>query len=409
MVTRSRVCGLIVLIGVFSGSSGDSEAKESGPSRASRAAAKAHEQKAGIFFEQHAFAHAIDELEEANRLDPHPEYLFNIAGSYRKLYQQQRSIDNYKKAIDYYERYLAADPHGERVNEVRANIEAIKKLIDEEPVPPPAPATPTPATPIVAKPAEPVSKPTRDQPVSDTPSATPPTAAPPTAEKQPQSARAVAIVPSRESTAPVVSPKAPAQTALAQPSEALGAPSGPSASPSPTPPSVLVSREPAPDVLQTDRSGGATKRRRLMILGGVSLALAVTSFALALVSVAEYHSLENDAHASLVTLSADAGGSYTSQQSAWFSSPTCTVPGNPPKDDAATYAGQCNSAQTWAGAATGFLVGAGTFAVVGIVTLIVASRSPPQGEQVLTFHPRIRSVSPHVSSTGGGLNAVFDF
>jgi len=84
------------------------------------AGAKEHFKAGQDYYSQGRYEKAIEEFEEAYRLDPRPLLLFNIAQTYEKM-------GNVIKAIEMFKKYLAADPDTEEreslLNKI-ANLEA---------------------------------------------------------------------------------------------------------------------------------------------------------------------------------------------------------------------------------------------------------------------------------------------
>jgi len=99
------------------------------------------------------FAEAADEYQAAYDLDPRPAMLFNIAQAHRLAGHKQL-------AVDFYKRYLQAQPDGAGAREARQwTAELTRQLEAERPVTPPPtrpdppPITP-PATPTLAPPSQ---------------------------------------------------------------------------------------------------------------------------------------------------------------------------------------------------------------------------------------------------------------
>lgn len=99
------------------------------------------------------FAEAADEYQAAYDLDPRPAMLFNIAQAHRLAGHKQL-------AVDFYKRYLQAQPDGAGAREARQwQAELSRQLEAERPVTPPPtrpdppPVTP-PATPQLAPPSQ---------------------------------------------------------------------------------------------------------------------------------------------------------------------------------------------------------------------------------------------------------------
>ena len=72
-------------------------------SSASAQAAKQHFMAGQSYYQQGRYEKAIEEFEEAYRLDPKPLLLYNIAQSHEKL-------GNLKEAVEYLEKFLKEDP-----------------------------------------------------------------------------------------------------------------------------------------------------------------------------------------------------------------------------------------------------------------------------------------------------------
>ncbi len=100
---------------------------------------------------------ALDHLQRAYALAPHPELLFNIARCYEELHHRG-------KAVDAYDRYLAVQPND---TAARERAEALRQDLAANPEPPEPPAvvptTPPPTTaPVLVldkAPAPPARKP----------------------------------------------------------------------------------------------------------------------------------------------------------------------------------------------------------------------------------------------------------
>ena len=87
--------------------------------------AKAHFKQGKAFQDVGAFAKAAVEYKTAYDLDPRPEMLFNIAQAYRLAGDKQ-------SAVDYFQKYLAAQPSGPGANEARIHIAELTKQLEEE-------------------------------------------------------------------------------------------------------------------------------------------------------------------------------------------------------------------------------------------------------------------------------------
>ena len=137
------------------------------PARAQPSArdqAKQHFKQGKALQEAGEYDAAVDAYRAAYDLDQRPEMLFNIAQAYRLGNRKQQ-------AIDYYLRYLAAQPNGPGVREARQWIAELSRQIEAdrpppiEPAEPEPPSTPPPLTP-------PSSTPPRSEPGPRTQAAT---------------------------------------------------------------------------------------------------------------------------------------------------------------------------------------------------------------------------------------------
>jgi tetratricopeptide (TPR) repeat protein len=101
--------------------------------------AKAHFMVGKGYRELGEYRKAAEEFKAAYAIDPRPEMLFNIAQAYRLAGDKQ-------EALDYFEKYLAAQPDGSGAVEAREHVTALKQQIADDA----AHSTATPAPPIVA-------------------------------------------------------------------------------------------------------------------------------------------------------------------------------------------------------------------------------------------------------------------
>jgi len=115
-----------------------------------RAEARRHFRAGLQLVTQRRYAEAIAEFEEANRILPNANVLFNIARAYA-------DADDLDRAIDYYTRYLTADvPDRAEIERVVRDLERRRRdraapLLPQPPAPGPASGTPTtPDTPPAA-------------------------------------------------------------------------------------------------------------------------------------------------------------------------------------------------------------------------------------------------------------------
>jgi tetratricopeptide (TPR) repeat protein len=98
-----------------------------------RQKARAHFRAGTAFYEVGGYDRAIVEYEEAYRLLPLPELLFNLG-------QAARLKGDVKLAAAYYRRFLEAKPTGELTDEARARLRELS--VETEPPPAPAPLPP---------------------------------------------------------------------------------------------------------------------------------------------------------------------------------------------------------------------------------------------------------------------------
>lgn len=83
-------------------------------------------------YEKGEFVRARDELLAAYQLEPRPELLFALG-------QVELNIGHYKKAIDYYEQFIATGPGAEQVALAQQAIGAARARLAEAPAAAPAP------------------------------------------------------------------------------------------------------------------------------------------------------------------------------------------------------------------------------------------------------------------------------
>jgi hypothetical protein len=87
------------------------------------AGAREHFQAGQSYYSQGRYEKAIDEFEEAYRLDPKPLLLQNIAQSWEKL-------GDLPKAVEYFERYLKEDPEADDRQSLEDKIGVLKERIN---------------------------------------------------------------------------------------------------------------------------------------------------------------------------------------------------------------------------------------------------------------------------------------
>ena len=85
-------------------------------------AAKAHFKQGKAFMDAGAYTSAVDEYRAAYELDHRPEMLFNIAQAYRLAELKPQ-------AIEYYQKYLDAQPEGVGADEARRHVATLAKRV----------------------------------------------------------------------------------------------------------------------------------------------------------------------------------------------------------------------------------------------------------------------------------------
>ncbi len=89
------------------------------PSQADVSAAAKRSARGLTMMEKHDYAGAIDEFEQAYQLDPQNAQLYNLGAAHQ-------SNGDRDEAIDYYHRYLAAEPAGKLADEARWQLEKLE-------------------------------------------------------------------------------------------------------------------------------------------------------------------------------------------------------------------------------------------------------------------------------------------
>ena len=136
---------------------------------------------------------------------------------------------------------------------------------------------------------------------------------------------------------------------------------------------------------------------------------AVVAGAVAIYTWRSYLSLEGKAHNDL-TLFAKPGASPDLQ--AFLAKPTCKTPPGSSSAAAETYLSHCDSGTRFAHATTGLWISAGVLATAGIVSFIIGDRLEARAAKDRRDGRRLESslrLLPAVSTTGGGLQASFEF
>jgi tetratricopeptide (TPR) repeat protein len=136
VATRGAVV-LAMLLGVASPSWGDALRD------------RAHQEftAAQVDFAAARYEQALEHLQRAYALAPHPELLFNIARCFEELHRVGA-------AVDAYDRYLAVQPSD---TAARDRVEALRKELIAHPSPsePPTTPSPTPTAPLTPPPTTP--------------------------------------------------------------------------------------------------------------------------------------------------------------------------------------------------------------------------------------------------------------
>jgi tetratricopeptide (TPR) repeat protein len=115
-----------------------------GSGRASPAdEARRHFDQGEAFYGVGEYRAALAEYLAAYQIEPLPELLFNVA-------QAARFVGERKQALDYYRRYLDADPKGRASDEARVHIAALEQQLAVEAAASRPPAVTTPARPVHA-------------------------------------------------------------------------------------------------------------------------------------------------------------------------------------------------------------------------------------------------------------------
>jgi hypothetical protein len=159
--------------------------------------------------------------------------------------------------------------------------------------------------------------------------------------------------------------------------------------------------------------------RTAIVVGGVALAVALIGGGIAIYTFKHYSDLQDTTHSELDMIRSEAlgqpgGSAWVSQNKDFFQkSPTCDVPGGgPPVAGYNQFKNDCASGNTFATITTVLDIAAGALAAAGIISLaygVRASRKAADSPKTTSFAPRLRLLSPVVSTSGGGLQAAFEF
>jgi tetratricopeptide (TPR) repeat protein len=133
------------------------------PARADTAVekARAHYRTGEAHFRAGRYDEAIAEYQAAYALANRPELLFNIGSAYRKKAEQTHDAADKRAAVDYYRRYLGADPAARAAADATVYIHSLERELEEEApasqpaAPPPAPVPPPPPPAVAPAPAPP--------------------------------------------------------------------------------------------------------------------------------------------------------------------------------------------------------------------------------------------------------------
>jgi tetratricopeptide (TPR) repeat protein len=165
-MTRSLVLAVFMLLALRA-----AETRADPPEPAKADLARAHYRQGEAYFRAGAFDVAAREYLEAYQAAPRPLLLFNAALAFEKA-------GDPATAVTYYERYLEAEPAGERGEEARARLLVLRRAV------PPTRSTPAAATDLPPSPPiqTSVAPATHDAPVES--KASPMNDAPPSVERR---------------------------------------------------------------------------------------------------------------------------------------------------------------------------------------------------------------------------------
>lgn len=99
----------------------------SSPAQAEELTARAWFEAGVKSYEEGRYTVALAAFQEAYRLTPRPGLLFSIAQAFRRSYEEEGNLTRRQDAIDYYERYLAESPQGDRAAEARSWLEQLRR------------------------------------------------------------------------------------------------------------------------------------------------------------------------------------------------------------------------------------------------------------------------------------------
>jgi tetratricopeptide (TPR) repeat protein len=151
---RAIVALLVLCVGAATAHAADDAEKK----------ARAHFRAGQAHFQAGRFDDAIAEYQAAYALANKPELLFNIGSAYRRKAEVTHDPADKRAAIDFYKKYLDADPAAKAANDASTYIASLSREVEEYEAthaPPPAPPPPAPA-PVVAPAPPPAAPPEPD-------------------------------------------------------------------------------------------------------------------------------------------------------------------------------------------------------------------------------------------------------
>jgi PEGA domain len=154
--------------------------------------------------------------------------------------------------------------------------------------------------------------------------------------------------------------------------------------------------------------------RTLKIAGVIGVLAGLVAIGIEIYTWQSYLTLQTDGHQKLINLR-DTNGDYADNHKEWFQKPTCTVPEGVPTGSSTykTYVADCNDGNTLASVSTALLIGGIVVGVAGIAAFGAGMYQSSQAEKAsapkTSMVPRLKVVSPVVSTSGGGVTAAFEF
>ncbi len=133
-IVGMAMCSISWPVAVSAGDKGASPAQKSSSSDTEQSRSQLSEEKqqrlvsllqsARASYEREEFQTTIERMKEAYEIRPDPEFLYRIALSYERSSRP-------RKAITYYEQYLAAPPEVEKRGRVEATLERLRRELDK--------------------------------------------------------------------------------------------------------------------------------------------------------------------------------------------------------------------------------------------------------------------------------------